>query len=139
MRFIVLIGCVFTGILALWSCSSSGGGTYTMGPTAPSATATTITIQFSNGVANLGASSFSPNPASINQGGMVVWANSDNTTHHIMLDDGSLDTGDIAPGSSSAAKVMTSSGGPYHCTIHPTMVGSITAPTNPSPSQMPGH
>jgi len=56
----------------------------------------------------------------------VVWHNNDSTTHHIVSEDGSLDTGDIAPGSTSAAKVPSGGGGArYHCTIHPTMVGEI--------------
>src|SRR6266849_10882231 len=76
---------------------------------------------------------FSPNPASVSQGGMVTWHNNDSTMHHIVLNDGSLDTGDIAPGASSPAKTLNVSGAQYHCTIHPTMVGSLNAVTNPSP------
>ena len=80
-----------------------------------------------------GAQSFSPNPASVNQGDMVIWHNSDNATHHIVLNDGSLDTGDIAPGASSAALRLAANGANYHCTIHPTMVGSINAATGAPP------
>jgi hypothetical protein len=56
----------------------------------------------------------------------VAWHNSDSTTHHIVSDDGSFDTGDIAPGLTSAAKVPSGGGAvQYHCTIHPTMLGTI--------------
>jgi hypothetical protein len=56
-----------------------------------------VTILFSNGQGNLGAQSFSPNPATQSHGG-VAWHNSDSATHRIVSNDGSFDTGDIAPG-----------------------------------------
>ena len=59
------------------------------------------------------------------EGNTVIWQNMDTQTHHIVLNDGSLDTGDIAPGRASAALPLTVNGARYHCTIHPGMVGSI--------------
>ena len=110
--------------LASWSCGGSGGSSSS--PTAPAppspAAVTTISIQ-----ANNGSKSFSPNPGTVVQGNMVVWQNSDSQTHHIVLNDGSLDTGDIAPGQSSPALRLAANGARYHCTIHPTMVGSINS------------
>jgi plastocyanin len=48
-------------------------------------------------------------------------------THHIIADNGSFDAGDIPPGSTSSPIKMTTAGSiAYHCTIHPTMVGSLT-------------
>lgn len=64
---------------------------------------------------------------------MVSWHNSDNTTHHIVFNDGSLDTGDIVSGASSAAVRLPTNGANYHCTIHPDMVGSINATTGAPP------
>jgi plastocyanin len=83
--------------------------------------AVTITIVGMNG-----GLSFSPNPASVAIGGTVAFRNADSTTHHIVQDGGAFDTGDLAPGATSAA-ITISSGSPfpYHCTIHPSMVGSI--------------
>jgi plastocyanin len=82
-----------------------------------------------------GAMSFSPNPATLPAGQMVVWHNSDSITHRVVLNDGSLDTGDIAGGASSQAMSINTSGGPYHCSIHPVMVGTIAvaASTPPAP------
>jgi len=132
MRFVALVGAAFAVTLASWSCSGSSG-TFSSTSGAPSSTsAVTIAIQFSNGSGNLGSQSFSPNPASVTQGTMVVWNNNDSTTHHILLNDGSLDTGTIAPGTSSAPMVLTVRSAQYHCTIHPTMVGSINTPTTSS-------
>ena len=76
-------------------------------------------------VADNGAQSFSPNPATLPAGQTVVWRNVDNVTHRMVLDAGSLDTGNLAPGASSQPMSINAGGGPYHCSIHPSMVGTI--------------
>ena len=115
--------------LATTDCGGSGGGpTGGSGNPAPPANASTVTI-----VGERGAQSFSPNPSSISQGSMMVWRNTDNVVHHIVLNDGSLDSGDIAPGAFSPALRLSTDGANYHCTIHPTMVGSINRSTGEPP------
>jgi plastocyanin len=88
-----------------------------------------------NVVADKGTQSFSPNPATLPAGQVVVWRNVDSITHRVVLDNGSLDTGDIAAGASSQA-MSINNGGPYHCSIHPSMVGTIipAASTAPAPA-----
>ncbi len=92
-------------------------------PTPPSATAdVTITIVGMNG-----SRSFSPNPAAVKAGQTVAWHNGDSLTHDVTADGGSFTTGPIAPGATSAPVTMGSAGSvPYHCSIHPTMVGTLT-------------
>jgi plastocyanin len=122
--------------LASFACGSSTGtySSVSTGPTGPSGSGdVTISILSSNGLGNLGANSFSPNPASVTQGMTVVWHNNDSTAHHIVLDNGSLDTGTIAAGASTTAMTLNVTSATYHCTIHPTMVGSINTPTTPAP------
>ena len=82
-----------------------------------------------------GAQSFSPNPATLPAGQMVVWHNIDVITHRVVLNDGSLDTGNIAPGASSQAMAINTGGGPYHCSIHPSMVGTIVPAASTSMSR----
>jgi len=111
--------------LGLCGCGSGSYGTNTGGspssPTTPAPSgAGIIVIKI---VAINGAQSFSPNPSSVPAGQVVVWQNVDTVTHHVVLNDRSIDTGDIAPGHSSAP--MTIAGGQYHCTIHPEMIGSV--------------
>ena len=121
MRSSLLALSIVVGV-AVCSCGGSGGSS--PNPTtvtlAPAPTATTIDI-----VGQRGAQSFSPNPAAVNQGTMFVWRNMDSRLHHIVLNDGSVDSGDIAPGASSPALRLGTDGANYHCTIHPDMVGSI--------------
>lgn len=101
-------------------------GGYSSSPTAPGgdpntppAGAIVIDIKGQNG-----ALSFSPNPATVAAGALVSWHNIDSVTHRVVLDDGRLDTGDVAAGRYSQAMALPGAG-PYHCTIHPSMVGSM--------------
>jgi plastocyanin len=81
-----------------------------------------------------GAQSFSPNPATLPAGQMVVWHNIDRVTHRVVLNSGALDTGDLAPGASSQPMSINTGGGPYQCSIHPSMVGTIVQPALTSSS-----
>ena len=113
--------------LAAAACSGASGGP-TGGSGNPPANATTINI-----MGDRGAQSFSPNPSSVSQGNMLVWRNTDSVVHHIVMNDGSLDSGDIAPGAFSPALRLSTDGANYHCTIHPTMVGSINKASGEPP------
>jgi plastocyanin len=89
--------------------------------------ATTVTIMGQSGAQAI------PQPAHHSIGGsLVVWRNMDSTVHRIVMNDGSFDSGDIGPGGLSATMRLSSGGGNYHCTIHPTtMFGSINVATDP--------
>lgn len=118
---------LLTATLALLT-ACNGGSSYSS-PTAPPPTSTnppsasnTITI-----VGQKGASSFSPNPASAKAGSSIQWTNGDSVTHHIVADNGmAFDTGNITGAASSKPVTVNQTGSyPYHCTIHPTMVGTL--------------
>jgi plastocyanin len=116
---------VLTFGLGMWGCSGSGSSSgSTTSPAAPAAMTSSGVVTI-NVVAINGAQSFSPNPATVLTGQMVVWHNVDATTHRVVLNDRSVDTGDLAPGASSQPMPIGASAGPYHCSIHPEMVGSI--------------
>lgn len=124
-----------SGLLMLTACGGGGGGSSSppppgnpAGPTPPAAGSATIMI-----VGTRGASSFSPNPASVAQGRTVVWQNTDGVVHRIMSNDGSFDTGNIAPGQTSAPLTLGTDGTNYHCTIHPAMIGAINAAAGAPP------
>ncbi len=114
--FLCLVG---GGFLLLAGCDRGSSDTFTA-PTAPTSNTTTISI-----VGQRGSQSFSPNAASAG-GRMVVWRNDDRDTHRIVANDGSFDTGDIAPGATSTMVQMPRIGLNYYCLIHPTtMFGAI--------------
>lgn len=127
MRSSLLVGSMAVG-LAIWSCGGSGGSS--RNPAAPTPAPATTTIDI---VGERGAQSFSPNPATVSQGTTFTWRNMDNQVHRIVLNDGSLDSGDIAPGASSRALLLDANGANYHCAIHPGMVGSIRASSGTPP------
>ena len=123
-----LIGGVLALALGIWACGGGGGTPSGSSGNPPPASASTITI-----MGERGAQSFSPNPASVSQGSQMAFRNTDSVVHHIVMNDGSLDAGDIAPGAFSPTLRLTTDGGNYHCTIHPTMVGSINRATGEPP------
>jgi plastocyanin len=131
---------------ALWAvgCGGGGGGAYST-PTAPSAStsatpAAATTPATSGGnvtvsiVGSAGSGAFSPNPAPASSGQSVSFRNNDATIHHLVADNGTWDSGDIGPGALSKTLSVTSTNAlTFHCTIHPTMVGSINGSVAPPP------
>lgn len=108
--------------LACLTCGGSSGGSTPSSPSGgSSATAPTIAVTGQNG-----AKSFFPNPSGFG-GQMVAFRNDDTVMHRVVLNDGSADTGDIAPGATSRAVLMPASGTNYHCAIHPGMIGAVSA------------
>jgi plastocyanin len=141
MRAFLAVAAVVTLGIGAWGCSGNGNGAgpsvNSASPTAPNGSNNASDIVTVNVVAINGAQSFSPNPATLTPGQRIVWHNIDSITHRVVLNDGSMDTGDLAPGASSQPKTIGAQGAPYHCSIHPEMIGSInqdTSSTAPPPS-----
>ena len=105
--------------IVMCGCGTDQGESLTS-PTSPGS-GSTVTV---NIVGSSGNQAYTPNPAKVSTGAMVLMKNYTADAHHIVMDDGSADFGEIAPGKSKMMP-LTTSGGDYHCTIHPTMVGSI--------------
>jgi len=132
---------IILAVAALWAIGCGGGGGGYSTPTTPSGSTSTPSTPAPTGanvtvniVGSAGSGAFNPNPAPASSGQTVAFRNSDNTTHHLVADNGSWDSGDIAPGTASKTLSVTSTSAlNYHCTIHPTMVGSINGATAPPP------
>ena len=124
---------VLTLGLGMWGCSDGYSSGSTNSPTAPTPLTSNGVVTI-NVVAINGAQSFAPNPATLPAGQMVVWHNVNNTTHRVVLNDRSVDTGDLMPGMSSQPMAIGAAGREYHCSIHPVMIGSINQDTStPAP------
>lgn len=137
MRSIRVFTVALIGALGAWSCGGGGGygGSTATGPT-PTSTSTTVIITIT-GVN--GKQSFSPNPAAVAAGQQVIFKNDDRVTHRVMIDDRSVDTGDIAPGATSAPLSLGAVSKPYHCSLHPSMVGSLNTAATPEPQPCTGY
>jgi plastocyanin len=120
-------------ILAVLGPSCGGGGGST--PAAPTPTTTTTTVPPTTATADLvisilgdqGGMSFSPASATLRVGQTVAWRNNDTDLHTATQDGGRFNTGNITRGATSAPIAMSAAGAfPYHCALHPGMVGSLT-------------
>jgi len=118
------IGIVLATCIAGSACTSdlNGNNSGLLGPTPPAApNVLTIDVAEING-----PYSFYPSPVTIRAGQIVVWRNSDTVTHHVVFDDGSVNTGTLATGTLSQPLTIGVGNWSYHCAIHPSMVGSVT-------------
>jgi plastocyanin len=125
------------GALAMAGCGGGGGTPTTPTPNGGGGGGTsnvmTINIKGVNGKL-----SFDPNPATVGAGQLVVFKNNDVVVHHVMLDDGAVQTGDIAPGATSSP-ISIGSNKSYHCSNHPSMVGSFNGNQTPEPPPCTGY
>jgi plastocyanin len=120
---VAVLGTVSTVCLLAVACSGDSGGP------APTPQPTTPVISI---VGQNGQQAFTPNPANFG-GQMVVFRNTHNTTHRVVLNDGTVDTGDIAPGATSRAVQMPTEGTNYHCDLHPGMIGAVASSSGTPP------
>jgi plastocyanin len=132
-KALVFSGSVAALIVVVSSCGGGGSDSPNPNPGAPTpqpspGASATVSI-----VGDRGGQSFTPNPSSVVQGQTVSWRNNDNVVHRIVTNDNSLDTGDIAPGATSAPRALPTNGSNYHCSIHPGMIGAINAASGAPP------
>jgi plastocyanin len=119
----------------------AGCGNYSTSPNPPSGGG----MQAANGVSivlgaqSKGTAAFTPNPITISlasaTGGVVKWTNNDQNsgvyggtgvTHDITADNGSFTSGSLLPGAIFETTLAAPGDYPYHCSIHPTMKGTVT-------------
>jgi plastocyanin len=92
-------------------------------PTPPTIRTATIAIQAN--ARTLSTFAFVPNPATVSSGGVVTWSNTDTAAHDMVSDTGLWDSGRIAPGAGFDFTFSSKGTFPYHCSIHPGMVGTV--------------
>lgn len=112
-------------IAVLLAASIACGGSSPTSPSNnPSQSGTPVSIVA--GASTLTTTAFSPNPITVSVGGTVTWINNDAVAHDSTGDGGQWNSGTI-PAGGRFSHTFTSAGTfPYHCAIHPNMVGSVT-------------
>jgi len=121
MRWSVLSSSlVFAAALSAASCGSSST------PSSPSPTPSATSVSIVSGSRTLTTNAYSPNPVTLTRGGTVTWVNNDSIAHTSTSDANVWNSGSIAPGANFSMTFPTAGTFPYHCTIHPGMVGTIT-------------
>ena len=145
MRLSFVLVAVLAAAVSAVRCGGGGGNNGGGGQplTNPGSGQSTVTVQI---VGTKGNGSYVPNPVQKAAGDLLVFKNNDTVTHRIIMDDGSVDFGSLSPGASSQAKAVSGrlvtgasnqpqavASGNFHCTIHPSMVGSIGGTVAPEP------
>jgi plastocyanin len=127
MRSSIVLIALLTAAFAASRCGGGNSGS-TQTPTNPGTTPGIVSVSI---VGTKGNASYVPNPVPKPTGDQVMFKNNDTISHRIVMDDNSADFGNLSPGASSQAKGVTS--GNFHCTTHPSMVGSINGAAPPEP------
>ncbi len=107
--FVVLVVAVFA--------AGCGGGT--------SGTTTTAAGGASGGQVVMKSFAFDPASVTVKVGDSVTWTNNDSATHTVTADNGEFKSSDIAPGATFTQKFDKAGTYPYHCSIHPSMKGTV--------------
>jgi plastocyanin len=68
---------------------------------------------------------FSPGQVDVLPGETIRWQNVSDRTHTVTADDESFDSGDLLPGTTFEHAFAAPGSFPYHCRIHPGMVGEV--------------
>jgi len=103
------------------ACGSSSSSS----TTAPTTT-TGTPVSIVSGSSTLTTTAYSPNPVTVAVGGTVTWTNNDSVAHNSVANNGAWTSGTIAPGGSFSMTFPSAGSFPYHCSIHPGMVGTVT-------------
>jgi plastocyanin len=107
---------IFSTLMVLcllsFGCSKNSG--YSNGNTASS-----------NPNVSIANMAFSATTLKISAGTTVKWTNNDGITHTVTADNGSFNSGNIAPGASFTKQFTTKGTFAYHSSIHPMMTASV--------------
>lgn len=110
--FICLLISVFT-ITCFYACSKSGNS---YGNGGGNNTGSNVSIK------NF---AFSAGTLTVSSGATVKWTNNDGTAHTVTADDGSFNSGNIAPGGTFSHTFLATGTVAYHCSIHTSMTASV--------------
>ncbi len=92
----------------------------------PTLTPAASTFNISIVGSSLATFAFTPSSIQVLKGTTINWTNTSPSTHTVTSDTGLWDSGFLAPGASFTRSFNTAGVFSYHCSIHPSMTGSIT-------------
>jgi len=106
------------------ACSSTGSSAYGA-PASTAAATTTATAATAANAATVRDFSFQPGVLKAKPGAKVTWINRDAVAHTVTADNGSFASGNLQPGGSFSFTFTRPGTYAYHCSIHPSMHGSV--------------
>ncbi len=108
LNFLILGVLLVIGVVAASGCTSTNQSTNQSG--------NTVVMQ------NM---SYNPSTLNVKVGTTVTWVNKDSVTHDVVSDTGLFNSGTLTNGMSYNYTFNQTGSYPYHCTIHPSMTGTI--------------
>lgn len=84
-----------------------------------------VTNTPTNSQITISSSGFSPASLTVVMGSTVTWVNNDNVMHTVTTDDGSINSGDIAAGTSYSKTFSAAGTYSYHDTHNTSMLGVV--------------
>jgi plastocyanin len=103
------------------SCNGSGPSAYG----ASASTAATTTAATATNAGTIKGFSFQPEVLKVKVGAKVTWTNDDTVAHTVTADTNSFASGNLQPGGSFSFTFTRPGTYAYHCSIHPSMHGSV--------------
>ena len=103
------------------SCNGTGPSAYG----APASTAATTTAATATNAGTIKGFSFQPEVLKVKVGAKVTWTNDDTVAHTVTADTNSFDSGNLQPAGSFSFTFTRPGTYAYHCSIHPSMHGSV--------------
>ena len=115
------------GVLAASCSGGTGGGLYGGGgSTTTTGTPGTTTASGAGGAqVVMKNTAFDPATVTIKAGESVTWTNEDPMNHTVTADNGEFDSGNLGQGATFSFTFDKAGTYPYHCSIHPTMKGTV--------------
>jgi plastocyanin len=123
IRFVLAIA----GLALASACGTSTPSAPTVFNPSPTPTPTPSgnAVSIVSGAQTLGSRAYSPNPITVSVGTSVTWTNGDAIAHTVTSDTRTFDSSLIPAGGTFTVMFQNAGTFPYHCTIHPGMVGSV--------------
>ena len=119
--FFVRLALITASIALFAACDSNNP----VPPAVPAPGQTVAAVSIPTNAATLGNRAFAPAELNVTAGTTVTWTNTDTVTHTSSSDAQGWDSGAIAPGGQFSFAFPAAGTFPYHCAIHPGMVGRV--------------
>lgn len=114
------------GVLSLSAFLLMGGCQQNSSP-APAANQNTVSNQNAGQTAvTIQGMAFDKNNLTVSVGTTVTWTNQDSVPHTVTSDNGLFDSGNFTKGQSYSFTFTKEGTYTYHCTVHPSMTGTVT-------------
>lgn len=119
-----LLFCTACTVLVILACATAGCSS----SPAPSSASAQPAVPAGNSV-SIKNFAFDPSTLTVKAGTAVTWVNNDGAPHALVSDNGapvSFSSDTLAPGAAYSFTFTQAGTYPYHCSIHPSMKGTVT-------------